>query len=94
MEEIKKLYAMRWGIETSFRELKYAIGLACFHTFRPSQSQTQVSGEFSVSSSLTSIKEYRFLRQIAIRLFVMSESREIISKTKKVGRDRNSNISA
>ena len=32
MEEIKKLYAMRWGIETSFRELKYAIGLACFHS--------------------------------------------------------------
>lgn len=22
---------MRWGIETSFRELKYAIGLSCFH---------------------------------------------------------------
>ena len=32
MEEIKKLYAMRWGIETSFRELKYAVGLGCFHS--------------------------------------------------------------
>lgn len=32
MEEIKKIYAMRWGIETSFRELKYAIGLSCFHS--------------------------------------------------------------
>lgn len=31
-EEIKRLYAMRWGIETSFRELKYAIGLSCFHS--------------------------------------------------------------
>lgn len=30
--EIKRLYAMRWGIETSFRELKYAIGLTCFHS--------------------------------------------------------------
>lgn len=29
--EIKKLYQMRWGIETSFRELKYAIGLTRFH---------------------------------------------------------------
>ncbi len=29
--EIKELYAKRWGIETSFRELKYAIGLSCFH---------------------------------------------------------------
>ena len=26
--EIKELYAMRWGIETSFRELKYAVGFA------------------------------------------------------------------
>jgi len=29
--ELKKLYKMRWGIETSFRELKYAVGLASFH---------------------------------------------------------------
>ena len=29
--DLKALYAMRWGIETSFRELKYAIGLSCFH---------------------------------------------------------------
>ena len=31
-EEIKKLYTLRWGIETSFRELKYAIGLTSFHS--------------------------------------------------------------
>lgn len=31
VEEIKKRYAMRWGIETSFRELKYAVGLTSFH---------------------------------------------------------------
>lgn len=29
--EIKKLYQMRWGIETSFRELKYAVGITQFH---------------------------------------------------------------
>ena len=29
--EIKRLYQMRWGIETSFRELKYAIGITQFH---------------------------------------------------------------
>ncbi len=29
--ELKMLYAMRWGIETSFRELKYTIGLLHFH---------------------------------------------------------------
>ncbi len=30
-EELKQLYAMRWGIETSFRELKYTVGLLHFH---------------------------------------------------------------
>lgn len=29
--EIKELYHMRWGIETSFRDLKYAIGLINLH---------------------------------------------------------------
>lgn len=28
---LKELYRRRWGIETSFRELKYAVGLAAFH---------------------------------------------------------------
>ena len=30
-DEIKMLYAMRWGIETSFRDLKYTVGLLHFH---------------------------------------------------------------
>lgn len=30
--ELKKLYASRWGIETSFRDLKYTTGLLNFHT--------------------------------------------------------------
>ena len=32
VEKIKEIYHMRWGIETSFRELKYAIGLINFHS--------------------------------------------------------------
>ena len=31
-QELKELYQMRWGIETSFRELKYAVGLIAFHS--------------------------------------------------------------
>ena len=30
-KELKKLYNMRWGIETSFRELKHTVGLLHFH---------------------------------------------------------------
>lgn len=32
--EIKELYHLRWGIETSFRELKYDIGITNFHSKR------------------------------------------------------------
>ena len=32
MCEINELYQLRWGIETSFRELKYAMGLTAFHS--------------------------------------------------------------
>lgn len=28
---LKQLYHLRWGIETAFRELKYALGMNCFH---------------------------------------------------------------
>ena len=32
LSELKKLYAKRWGVETSFRELKYTVGLLYFHS--------------------------------------------------------------
>lgn len=32
LSELKKLYIYRWGIEISFRDLKYTIGLLNFHT--------------------------------------------------------------
>ena len=41
-EEIKKLYHMRWGIETSFRELKYAVGLTRLHTKKTSAAMQEV----------------------------------------------------
>ena len=31
-DELKALYAMRWGIETSYRDLKYTIGLSYYHS--------------------------------------------------------------
>lgn len=32
LEDMQELYHMRWGIETSFRELKYSIGLVNLHS--------------------------------------------------------------
>lgn len=34
-ERIKYAYFSRWGIETSFRKLKYTIGLSSFHSYKP-----------------------------------------------------------
>lgn len=36
-KEIKKIYKLRWGIESSFRELKYTIGILNFHTKKTEQ---------------------------------------------------------
>ncbi len=32
LREMKRIYWLRWGIETSFRELKYAVGAVNFHS--------------------------------------------------------------
>ena len=32
---LKKLYYDRWGIESSFRKLKYTMGLSNFHSYKP-----------------------------------------------------------
>ena len=39
-DELTKLYAMRWGIETSLRNLKYIVGMLGFYS-RKSESVTQ-----------------------------------------------------
>jgi hypothetical protein len=38
---IKELYHLRWGIETSFRELKYAVGLSNFHAKKTNYIKTR-----------------------------------------------------
>ena len=32
LDEIRELYNRRWGIETSFRDIKYAAGMLFFHS--------------------------------------------------------------
>ena len=41
-EKIKEIYHLRWGIETSFRELKYAIGLTSFHARKPDYIKQEI----------------------------------------------------
>ena len=42
IQSLKELYNMRWGIETSFRELKYAIGLSSFHSKKAEFVQQEI----------------------------------------------------
>lgn len=41
-ERIKKLYFSRWGIETSFRKLKYTVGLSSFHAYKPEYVEQEI----------------------------------------------------
>ena len=34
-KKLKKIYNSRWGIESSFRKLKYTIGLSFYHSYKP-----------------------------------------------------------
>lgn len=41
-ERIKEIYFTRWGIETSFRKLKYTIGLSNFHAYKPEYIKQEI----------------------------------------------------
>ena len=58
LERIKELYYRRWGIETSFRELKYAIGLASLHGKKKEFMLQEIFDEL-----LLTLKAYDFEEQ-------------------------------
>ena len=41
-EGSKELYDARWGIESSFRKLKYTIGLSNFHSYKPQYIEQEI----------------------------------------------------
>jgi hypothetical protein len=45
---LKALYARRWGIETSFRSLKYAVGLIHLHAKKPDLVLQEVFASFLI----------------------------------------------
>ena len=60
-EEIKSLYHMRWGIETSFRELKYAIGLTNFHAKKT---------EYIAQEIFARLVMYNFCKMITLQVVI------------------------
>lgn len=66
-ETLKELYHMRWGIETSFRELKYAIGLVNFHSKKV---------EFISQEIFAKLTMYNFCEIITLHVVISQKHRE------------------
>lgn len=66
-EKIKEMYHMRWGIETSFRELKYAIGLTSFHSKKTAYIIQEIFARLTI---------YNFCEIITTHVVVQKEDRK------------------
>lgn len=69
--ELKKLYAMRWGIETSFRELKYTVGLQHFHAKKT---------EFVHQEIFARLTMYNFYELITCSVVIHQKNRKFAYK--------------
>lgn len=67
IDVIKKLYHMRWGIETSFRELKYAIGLVNFHSKKVEYIEQEVFAKLTM---------YNFCEIITLNVVITNKQRK------------------
>ena len=67
MEEIKKLYGWRWGIERSFRELKYTIGLTNFHAKKVEYIQQEIFARLII---------YNFCERIVTKIVIQQKNRK------------------
>lgn len=45
-EKLKEIYNSRWGIESSFRKLKYTIGLSHYHSYKPDFIKQEIWAKF------------------------------------------------
>ena len=48
LSALRELYARRWGIETSFRELKYTVGLIHLHSRKSDLVRQEIFAAFTV----------------------------------------------
>lgn len=69
---LKKLYSMRWGIETSFRSLKYTIGLLYFHTKKAEYISQEVFAKLIM---------YNFSELITSRMVIQKNGRKFDYRT-------------
>ena len=65
--QLKALYSMRWGIETSFRELKYTVGLLHFHSKKV---------EFIIQEIFARLIMYNFSELITSHVVIQKSNRK------------------
>lgn len=70
-DELKKLYAARWGIETSFRDLKYTIGLLNFHSKKVMCIQQEIYARLTM---------YNFAQMITSHVVINKKHRKYLYK--------------
>ena len=67
VSELKELYAMRWGIETSFRDLKYSLALSYFHSKKTENILQEVFARLTM---------YNFAQLITSHVVVKQKNRK------------------
>ena len=68
-EKLKYLYSLRWGIETSFRSLKYTVGLLYFHAKKP---------EHIIQEIFAKLTMYNYTELIAASISIRNATRKLI----------------
>ena len=63
IDDIKTLYAMRWGIETSFRDLKYTIGLVNLHGKSDAFAEQEIYAALTMFNFASRISREAVIRQ-------------------------------
>ena len=71
LTEIKSLYAMRWGIETSFRDLKHTLGLLHLHAKKV---------EFILQEIFAKLTMYNFCELITLSVVIHQEQKKYAYK--------------
>ena len=71
-EELKQLYRMRWGIETSFRQLKYTIGLSLFQSKKVEHITQEIYARLTM---------YNFCELITSHVVIQKKRRKYVYQT-------------
>lgn len=69
--DLKELYSMRWGIETSFRSLKYTLGLLFFHSKKT---------EYILQEIFAKLTMFNFTQLITSHVVIKQKTRKLIYK--------------